>query len=551
MALRAGKQNGFFVQEVLSPGLGGTAAGAFAVAAAAAYVAILLLLVPFGAHRMLLLWRRLRRPARPASSRWEGALPSVTVQLPVYNEANVVARLIDAACSLDYPLERLEIQLLDDSDDETSRIAAARVAHWRRRGRRIEHVRRGGRQGYKAGALAEGVRRARGDFFLVLDADFVPRADLLRRMLPSLSDPRVGMVQAAWSYLNADSGWLTRAQELLLDAHFHIEHEARYRSGLFFNFNGTAGMWRRECIEEAGGWRAATLTEDLDLSYRAQLAGWRFVFLADVDVPSEIPMGMSAVEVQQARWTQGGVQTARMLLPRIWRSRLPLAIKAEATAHLAGHAVHPVTLLLGVALCAVAFSGLGRDWLPAWLHAFGLAAATVPFVAFAAAAGILRGIPLLRLPRRILEAMALGIGLGVPLTFAVVRGVLLRDTPFFRTPKRGSRTVRRYQVPQRVAPAVLRAVLGGSLCGAVAVLVGRGSIGTAVLTALFAAGYVATTWELLRGEGVDPEEDQEGDVDEEADGQRLRPAPRRRVRVQAPVSEKHPPAEQQPGSAAA
>jgi hypothetical protein len=515
-------------------------------------VAILLLLVPFGAHRMLLLWRRLRKPARPVSSRWEGSLPVVTVQLPVYNEANVVARLIDAACSLDYPPERLEIQLLDDSDDETSRIAADRVAYWRRLGRRIEHVRRGGRQGYKAGALAEGVRRARGDFFLVLDADFVPRADLLRRILPPLSDPRVGMVQAAWSYLNADSSWLTRAQALLLDAHFHIEHEARYRSGLFFNFNGTAGMWRRECIEGAGGWRAATLTEDLDLSYRAQLAGWRFVFLADVDVPSEIPMGMSAVEVQQARWTQGGVQTARMLLPRIWRSRLSLALKAEATAHLAGHAVHPVTLLLGVALCAVAFSGLGREWLPGWLHAFGLAAATVPSVAFAATAGVLRGVPLLRLPSRILGAMALGIGLGVPLTFAVLRGATLRDTPFFRTPKRGSRTVRRYRVPQRAAaPAALRAVLGGSLCGAAAVLVGRGAIGTAVLTALFAAGYVATTWELLRGERVDPEENQEGDVDEKADGQRLGPAPRRRVRIQAPVREKHRPAEEQPGSAAA
>jgi hypothetical protein len=200
--------------------------------------------------------------------RWIGELPRVTVQLPVYNEANVIGRLIDRACSLDYPSDRLEIQLLDDSTDETTAIAAARVAAWRRRGRRIEHICRSTRVGYKAGALSQGLRRARGDFLLVLDADFVPEPDLLRRLLPPFTDARVGMVQAAWGYLNESDNWLTRAQALLLDAHFHIEQEARFRSGLFFNSNGTAGMWRRECVEEAGGWRATTLTEDLDLSYR-------------------------------------------------------------------------------------------------------------------------------------------------------------------------------------------------------------------------------------------------------------------------------------------
>ncbi len=208
--------------------------GAIAFTASLAYALVLLLLLPFGAHRLTVLWRRLRKPPLAVAERWIGELPRVTVQLPVFNEANVVGRLIEAVCSLDYPSDRLEIQLLDDSTDETTAIAAARVAAWRRRGRRIEHLRRGSRSDYKAGALAHGLRRARGDLLLVLDADFVPHRALVRDLLPPFSDPDVGMVQAAWGYLNESDNWLTRAQALLLDAHFRIEHEARFRSGLFF-----------------------------------------------------------------------------------------------------------------------------------------------------------------------------------------------------------------------------------------------------------------------------------------------------------------------------
>ena len=537
------------MQEVLSHA--GDAGEGVALAASLAYALVLMLLLPFGAHRLVMLWRRLRRPPIGLPERWIGELPHVTVQLPVYNEANVVGRLIDAACSLDYPSDRLQIQLLDDSTDETTAIAAARVAAWRRRGRRIEHLCRGSRCGYKAGALAHGLRRAQGDFLLVLDADFVPEPDLLRRLLPPFTDARVGMVQAAWSYLNEEDGWLTRAQTLLLDGHFQIEHEARFRTGLFFNFNGTAGMWRRACVEDAGGWRAATLTEDLDLSYRAQLAGWRFVFLSNVQVPSELPAEMRAVEVQQERWAQGGVQTARLLLPRIWRSPHSLATKAEATAHLLGHIVHPVTLLLAAALSVLAFSGAGRDWLPAWLHVLGVSAATLPFVAFAALAGLQRDIPLRELPRRVVEALALGVGLGVPLTWAVARGALGGDTPFVRTPKEGERTVRRYRAAPHVAPAAWRAVAGLSLGVAAVFLVGSGAFAPALLTGLFAAGYIATTWAGLRGNRFDAQESQEGAVDRQADEERLGPASRRLVGVQPPVRHEDGAAEQQPGTAAA
>jgi cellulose synthase/poly-beta-1,6-N-acetylglucosamine synthase-like glycosyltransferase len=530
------------VNEALSQAVG---------AASLAYALVLLLLLPFGAHRVLLLWRRLRRPPMELPERWIGELPRVTVQLPVYNEANVIGRLIDRACSLDYPSDRLEIQLLDDSTDETTAIAAARVAAWRRRGRRIEHICRSTRVGYKAGALSQGLRRARGDFLLVLDADFVPEPDLLRRLLPPFTDARVGMVQAAWGYLNESDNWLTRAQALLLDAHFHIEQEARFRSGLFFNSNGTAGMWRRECVEEAGGWRATTLTEDLDLSYRAQLAGWRFAFLNDVPVPSELPAEMRAVEVQQERWAQGGVQTARLLLPSIWRSPHGLAVKAEATAHLLGHVVHPVTLLLAAALSVLAFSGAGRDWLPAWLHMLSVSAATLPFVAFVALAGLLRGVPFHELPRRIVEALALGVGLGVPLTWAVARGALGGETPFVRTPKKGARTVRRYRAAPHVAPAAWRAVAGLSLGVAAVVLVGSSVLAPALLTSLFAAGYIATTWATLRGGRFDAQESQEGTVDRQTGEQRFRPASRRLVGVQPPVRHEDSAAEQQPGTAAA
>lgn len=479
----------------------------------AAYLAILATLAPFGAHRLWLLWLRARtartRPPGP-EPRGRGAhgaaepppprdeLPSVTVQLPVYNEANVIERLIDASCRLDYPRERLEIQVLDDSNDVTARLAAERVDLWRAAGVRIRHLRRGSRAGFKAGALAYGTRRARGELLLILDADFVPPPDLLRRLVPSFSDPRVGAVQAAWAHLNPAESWLTRAQALFLDAHFAIEHAARHGAGLFFNFNGSAGMWRRACVEACGGWQADTLTEDVDLSYRAQLDGWRIAYRDDVRVPAELPRRLTAIEVQQERWAQGGIQSARKLLPTVWRRPLPGRIKVEATAHLLSHAVHPLTLLLGFVLAALGYSGLVHRAIPTWVHAVAIGLATAPFIAFYGTAARLRGERPGRVPRRILEAMLLGLGLGVPLTGAVVRGFVCARTPFRRTPKAGSLSVLGYDARLNRAAAMVRAGLGLLLLGAVANLMVVGASAAVPFTALFAAGYLATSREALR-----------------------------------------------------
>lgn len=461
-----------------------------------AYLALLALLAPFGAHRLRLLWLRMRRPARVESRSWGETLPVVTVQLPIFNEANVVERLIDAACRLRYPADRLEVQLLDDSDDETVEIAARQVRAWRARGIDIRHVRRGSRRGYKAGALAHGVSLARGDFLLVLDADFVPPPELIRELLPPFADPGVGAVQAAWDHLSPDASWLTRAQALFLDAHFAIEHEARYRAGLFFNFNGTAGMWRKACVQAAGGWQSDTLTEDVDLSYRAQLAGWRFVYRDDIRVPAELPASLRAVEIQQSRWTQGGIQSARKLLPHVWRSDVPVAIKLEATAHLAGHIVHPLTLTMAAALAGAGWLTATGFGLPTVVHVAAVLLATVPFVLFYGSAGWIRGRR--RLGRRILEAMLLGLGLGVPLTFAVVRGCRGQQTPFARTPKGGFSPVVAYRARLSGGPTLLRLALAAALAVALVNTALVGSPAVLPFTALFAAGYALTTRESLR-----------------------------------------------------
>ncbi|WP_419162328.1 glycosyltransferase [Candidatus Palauibacter sp.] len=461
-----------------------------------AYLALLALLAPFGAHRLRLLWLRVRRPARTEARTWRGPLPMVTVQLPVFNEANVIERVIDAACRLDYPADRLEIQVLDDSEDETTQLASRRVRFWHARGVGIRHVRRASREGFKAGALAHGVATSRGDFLLVLDADFVPPAGLIRDLLPPFDDPEVGAVQAAWEHLSPDATWLTRAQALFLDAHFAIEHEARYRAGLFFNFNGSAGMWRKDCVEAAGGWQSDTLTEDVDLSYRAQLAGWRFVYRDNVRVPAELPSSLRAVEIQQSRWTQGGIQSARKLLPRIWRQRLPMAIKFEATAHLVGHVVHPLTLTMAAALAATGWLARPGFGLPSSVHAAAVLLATVPFVLFYGAAGSIR--KRRRLGRRIVEALLLGLGLGVPLTFAVLRGCGGRETPFARTPKRGFAPTVAYRARLAGGPALLRVALAVALVGAVVNAALLGLPAAVPFTGLFAAGYALASRESLR-----------------------------------------------------
>jgi cellulose synthase/poly-beta-1,6-N-acetylglucosamine synthase-like glycosyltransferase len=270
------------------------------------------------------------------------------VQLPIYNEMYVVERLIEAACRLDYPRDRLQIQVLDDSSDGTTQRAGRAIARWRRRGLDVTHIRRGHRRGYKAGALAHGLDTARGEFIAIFDADFVPGSSFLLELIPYFNRPRIGMVQARWGHLNRDYSLLTRLQSILLDGHFAIEHAARNRSGRFFNFNGTAGIWRKSCIESAGGWRADTLTEDLDLSYRAQLAGWRFVFASHVVAPAELPADIGAFKTQQHRWTRGSIETGLKLLPRLLRAPLPLSVRTEALFHLTNNSAYLLMVLLAL-----------------------------------------------------------------------------------------------------------------------------------------------------------------------------------------------------------
>lgn len=290
----------------------------------------------YGSHRLWMLyhWWSLKAKVRQNPCLEEHDLPSVTVQLPLYNERFVAARVIDAVARLDWPANKLQIQVLDDSNDETCAVVDAVVARWQQQGVDISVCRRTNRHGYKAGALAAAMPAVRGELIAIFDADFVPNADFLQLLVPHFQAAEVGMVQARWGFINRDYSWLTQLQAILLGPHFGIEHQVRCCTGAFFNFNGTAGIWRRQAIVDAGGWQADTVTEDLDLSYRAQLLGWRFVYVNEVVVPSELPVTLNDFRGQQQRWAKGSMQTARKILPRVLRSSQPLKVKFEALIHL-------------------------------------------------------------------------------------------------------------------------------------------------------------------------------------------------------------------------
>ncbi len=401
------------------------------------------LLAAFGYHRaqMARAFARMQRDTRirerPAGPARRGDWPLVTVQLPLYNERYVAERVIRAAAALEYPSDRLEIQVLDDSTDDTTELVARVVDELQDTGVTIHHVRRASRTGYKAGALAEGLNRASGSLIAIFDADFVPNADFLIQVVPDFDEGDVAMVQARWGHINADTSLLTRTQALQLDAHFTTEHTVRARSGCFFNFNGTAGIWRRSAIESAGGWQADTLTEDLDLSYRAQLAGWRFIYRDDVEVPAELPAEIAAFRLQQQRWAQGGIQTARKILPTLLRSDLPAKIKRAATWHLLIHLSYPLLVIVTLAGLAV---GLFADlfalrWVLAvdgLLLTFAMASLTYFYGVTA------RGRDPDRWRRRLWvvpAVMILGAGISLGQCAAVWRGLLGHRTPFRRTPK--------------------------------------------------------------------------------------------------------------------
>ena len=410
----------------------------------AGYAALLLVLCAFGAHRFLmvqLFLRHRRDRVRPDRRFKDDELPTVTVQLPLFNEGPVAARAIDAAARLEHP--NLQIQVLDDSDDGSEAIGRERAAHWRARGVDVVHLHRTDRSGYKAGALAAGLRSAKGELVAIFDADFVPQPGFLGSVVHHFTDPGIGMVQARWGHLNRDDSALTAAQAVLLDGHFVVEHTARNRSGVFMHFNGTAGVWRRTCIDEAGGWAHDTLTEDVDLSYRAQMKGWRFRFLPRVACPAELPREMNAFKTQQHRWTKGSVQTAIKLLPRVFAADLEWRVKAEAAAHL----LSPVTYLAVVGFTALCYPAVlanlrytGDDSL--WGLALGvllLCLGTISAATFYVVSQAALGRSVWGTVARVPFLMALGVGIAVSNAVAVVEALIGHRSGFVRTPKEGDR----------------------------------------------------------------------------------------------------------------
>src|SRR4030088_460595 len=337
---------------------------AFDLALLIPYFIVLIVLAAYGAHRywMVYLYYKHKKNKTTAPAAYFEDLPRVTVQLPIFNEKYVVDRLLDAVCKLDYPPEKLDIQLLDDSTDETVLVARTLVDRYVALGHPVSYLHRDNRAGFKAGALEEGLKRAKGEFVAIFDADFVPPPDFLLKCIHHFTNPKIGMVQTRWTHINRTYSLLTEVEAILLDGHFVLEHSARARSGVFFNFNGTAGMWRRRAIDEAGGWQHDTLTEDTDLSYRAQLKGWKFVYLQDVECPAELPVEMTAFKTQQARWAKGLIQVAKKILPRVLRSNTPRSVKIEAWYPLTANLSYPLMIVLSVLLLPAMVIRFYQGW---------------------------------------------------------------------------------------------------------------------------------------------------------------------------------------------
>ncbi len=337
---------------------------AFDLALLIPYFIVLIILAGYGGHRYWLVYlyykHKKNKTTEPQAHFDE--LPRVTVQLPIFNEQYVVDRLLDAVCRLDYPREKLDIQLLDDSTDETVDVARALVERYAASGNPVTYIHRENRHGFKAGALAAGLESAKGEFVAIFDADFVPPPDFLLKCIHHFTDPKIGMVQTRWTHINRNYSLLTEVEAILLDGHFVLEHSGRARSGVFFNFNGTAGMWRLKAIEEAGGWEHDTLTEDTDLSYRAQLKGWKFLYLQDVECPAELPVEMTAFKTQQARWAKGLIQVSKKILPQVFSSDASRHQKVEAWYHLTANLSYPLMIVLSVLLLPAMVIRFYQGW---------------------------------------------------------------------------------------------------------------------------------------------------------------------------------------------
>jgi cellulose synthase/poly-beta-1,6-N-acetylglucosamine synthase-like glycosyltransferase len=466
----------------------------------ATYFFVLVILAVYGWHRYYLVYQYMKnRERRPAAPPLPETLPRVTVQLPIYNEMYVADRLIDAVCRLEYPRELLQIQVLDDSTDETTSVARRAVRRQAAAGVDITYIHRTDRTGYKAGALDAGLKVASGEFVAIFDADFIPSSDFLLRTVPFFADPTVAMVQARWGHINEDYSLLTKIQAILLDGHFVLEHGGRNRSGLFFNFNGTAGIWRREAIGDAGGWQHDTLTEDLDLSYRAQLRGWQFIFLPDLISPAEVPVEMNSFKSQQHRWAKGSIQTCRKVLPRILRSNLPARVKAEAFFHLTANFNYLLMCVLSVLMAPSMVIRFNMGW-------YEMLLIDVPlfFAATASVANFYMVCQRELYPRTWTQRlkylpflMSIGIGLTVNNTRAVLEALFNRQSEFARTPKyriegRADEWIGKKYRQSFVVQPMIELALGLYFTATVFYALANGIYGTVPFLVLFQIGFLYT-----------------------------------------------------------
>jgi cellulose synthase/poly-beta-1,6-N-acetylglucosamine synthase-like glycosyltransferase len=473
------------------------------------YFTVMIILSLYGIHRytMCYLYFKYKKNYNPNPPRHFNELPRVTVQLPIFNEQFVIDRLIEAVCAMEYPCEKLEIQVLDDSTDETQKVASDIVARYAALGHPISYIHRTNRYGYKAGALDAGLKVAKGEFVAIFDADFVPPPDWIMKVIHHFAEPEIGMVQTRWSHMNRNYSMLTQIEAILLDGHFIIEHGARARSGDYFNFNGTAGMWRIKAISDGGGWQHDTLTEDTDLSYRSQLAGWKFKYLPDVECPSELPIEMTAFKTQQARWAKGLIQTSIKVLPLMFKSNIPRKIKVEAVYHLTANISYPMMVIMTAFLMPAMIVRFYQGWFQMLLFDVPLFTASSLSIAIFYLTAERELFPktwwktFLYLP----VLMALGIGLTVTNTVAVMEALFGIKSAFVRTPKyrvakKGEKSqAAKYRKRLKLAPWI-ELLVGGYFFVAILYTFTNENYFTAPFLILFVIGYWYTgLMSLLQG----------------------------------------------------
>jgi cellulose synthase/poly-beta-1,6-N-acetylglucosamine synthase-like glycosyltransferase len=473
------------------------------------YFAVMILLSVYGVHRytMVYVYYRDRKNYNPNPPQHFAELPRVTVQLPIFNEQFVIDRLIEAVCAMEYPHDKLEIQVLDDSTDETQAVAKGIVERYAAAGNPIVYIHRTNRHGYKAGALDAGLKVAKGEFVAIFDADFVPPTDWLMKVIHHFAEPQIGMVQTRWTHLNRDYSTLTQIEAILLDAHFVLEQGSRSRSGEYFNFNGTAGMWRIQAIADGGGWQHDTLTEDTDLSYRSQLAGWKFKYLPEVECPSELPIEMTAFKTQQARWAKGLIQTSIKILPVVFRSKATLRNKWEAIQHLTANLSYPLMIIMTALLVPSMIVRFYQGWFQMLLIDFPLFTASTFSIAvfYVVSQRILFPKNWMKTFLYLPFLMALGIGLTVTNTKAVMEALFGIKSAFVRTPK--YRVAKKGEVSQAakyrkrlVLIPWIELALGGWFMAAIIYTFSNHNYFTAPFLILFVVGYWYTgLMSLLQG----------------------------------------------------